>query len=462
MKNIIIPLALSIFVFSCTKNSDSSAPEAAVEQPVASAQPAAESVKSKRVPQQRVLILQYETAHQLENDVNAVFSLFDKNVFMTSKFETYYDEVYKLVSKVNSGEIVSGDKVFLLLNVHGGKKGYESQSGHIFAAEDGNFNVERLSSMIQYLLSREIQVALNDQSCFSGETLQFYKKSSAFKNLCVMAGDSNEQIAFAGGLDSFLNFIKITKSFNMETAYVLGRDANYNASPGINSDIFEKFHLRSLSLQSQLGINNSEANIWMYIHKYSSLDGKKFQIDLLKKDILDSLKTAFIDGQVNYDEEFKMLNYSLDAFHLAINKMYFDDSEIFNFLSKDVQLDNGFKTTYLENLIYTASGQHGIDVDAWSNYNIDTLNQKNPSISKEQYDLIEKRFRSFQKINLSADAGFEKIKDRFRTLASGDLIFKIGMSVVESEMHRKFYTEQLKNGNSPSNPCREFILNQLN
>lgn len=146
--------------------------------------------------------------------------------------------------KINAGEIKSGDQLLLHINTHGATRNEVMEKTHVVSTAEGTLtnydtlggdtvSLDRLDKLAKLAEQKGIKLAIIDQSCHSGNTLNL-----ANKNTCVISGTGPNHYGYGGGGTTFNSTFnsKFAKGKNLEEVFLEARSDFYDMSfPMISS-----------------------------------------------------------------------------------------------------------------------------------------------------------------------------------------------------------------------------------
>lgn len=128
-----------------------------------------------------------------------------------------------LKQKIQNGTLKKGDQLMIAVNTHGAdKRGNELT--HSVAAKDGLFNVDRLKEVRDLAEKKGVQLAILDNSCYSGYTIKLGTDKT-----CVMSAASTN-VGYSNAA-SMLTW-NMRPGLNLEEVFFGARLSKQGISPG--------------------------------------------------------------------------------------------------------------------------------------------------------------------------------------------------------------------------------------
>lgn len=167
------------------------------------------------------------------------------NVATQSFTRNSYEAIIKSYEdKINSGEIKPGDQLLLHINTHGATRNEAMEKTHVVSTAEGTLtnydtlggdtvSLDRLDKLAKMAEQKGIKLAIIDQSCHSGNTLNL-----ANKNTCVISGTGPNHYGYGGGGSTFNSRFneKLAKGKSLEEVFLEARSDFYDMSfPMISS-----------------------------------------------------------------------------------------------------------------------------------------------------------------------------------------------------------------------------------
>lgn len=167
------------------------------------------------------------------------------NVATQSFTRKSYEAIVKSYEdKINAGEIKPGDQLLLHINTHGATRNAAMEKTHVVSTAEGTLtnydtlggdtvSLDRLDKLAKLAEQKGIKLAIIDQSCHSGNTLNL-----ANKNTCVITGTGPNHYGYGGGGSTFNSKFneKFAKGKNLEEIFLDARSDFYDMSfPMISS-----------------------------------------------------------------------------------------------------------------------------------------------------------------------------------------------------------------------------------
>ncbi|WPU66323.1 hypothetical protein [Peredibacter starrii] len=184
--------------------------------------------------------------------------------------ESEYERIIKdYETKLNNGQITSGDQLMLVVTTHGSMKKRDDEKTHDVSVTGGavqNFDtaegsrmvsMDKLENLVKLAEKRGVKLAIIDLSCHSGNTLALNRP-----NTCIISATGPNHYGYAGGgsgpfTNSFIDSMKKGKS--LEEVFLNARNTFSDLSfPMISSPV-------GMDLNEEM-----YDNITPYLYRYDS------------------------------------------------------------------------------------------------------------------------------------------------------------------------------------------------
>jgi hypothetical protein len=391
-----------------------------------------------------------------------------------------------LETKLNSGELKSGDQLLLMLNSHGAMKLKKEKSHSIALSSSAAvdlktlegtelFPMDRFEKILTLASEKGIKVGLVDLSCFSGNSLKISNK-----NICVISASGENQYSYvdqnnastsAGIYNAFgARFLDGLKTGqNLEDIFLKARAGSFNPDfPMISTDTGSIVNNLIYKLISPYLMYNYKSTT-DFSESYDPLDlSKSFcktqtQFDEVQKrmdeiknlssipgNLLDTTNlkkalTAYRDYQVYYEKAYKDWSAKEEEVKNIIAKDYPDQVELFEKENGGAILESNYLAMMkkFEDLIK----KEDIPEDK-RNYYRRTL------AGLVVKDKIVKELN----VKISADSKAKLAKFREIYMKSGKIKdFSDEVSAEAKKLYDVLYRANSK-GNKIKNPCKDFVL----
>lgn len=128
-----------------------------------------------------------------------------------------------LKQKIQNGTLKKGDQLMIAVNTHGADKS-GNELTHLVAAKDGLFNVDRLKEVRDLAEKKGVQLAILDNSCYSGYTINL----GTDKTCVLSAASTNVGYSNAGSMLTW----NMRPGLNLEEIFLGARLSKEGISPG--------------------------------------------------------------------------------------------------------------------------------------------------------------------------------------------------------------------------------------
>lgn len=373
-------------------------------------------------------------------------------------------------SKIMKGEIISGEKIMLIISSHGAIK-QNGEKTHMIATNDSalidyenlkgdNVSLDRLQKLIDLADDKGIKIALLDFSCHSGNSLNLRSK-----NACIISSTGPKHYSFLGPNsfdDKFLKLMK--KGKNLEDVYLEARSDSQDSG------------FPMISTQAGTEVNKLlYETLTPFLYKYSIFGDKlspyiKEEVALANacegprqfKELLNLIENT---NEVIYstNESSKLISALVDYYKVIENLR----SKLAQLKTPDLKKEEEFCSNigtkgFRECWTYTVEEILSFDpfilrAQFLEEYRLDPVKNKNWVIAcLENIKKVSARKEEIQK----QFPDFDKAKYFFRNqagLESQTELLSQKVSLESKKLYQSLYRDFSRNNSAP-NPCRDFKL----
>ncbi len=227
--------------------------------------------------------------------------------------ENYNALIQNYITKINSGDIKSGDQLMIIIDSHGSTRGPGESTHRVSSsgvarnlntlAGSKSVSLDDLSKIVKLTNEKGIKLGIVDLSCHSGATLDLKKNiAKNAPNTCIISATSPDHYAFSGGRNTFsTRFLEELKpGTSLEEAFLNARLASsYPEYPMISTPANDKI------------VKAVYSNITPYLYYYSPNLGNKMTTYIMNN--------SGAEQVCKREENFKSLISQIDNLESTLN-----------------------------------------------------------------------------------------------------------------------------------------------
>ncbi|MGZ3773124.1 MAG: hypothetical protein ACXVCY_18620 [Pseudobdellovibrionaceae bacterium] len=358
--------------------------------------------------------------------------------FSTENFNRTVDEIK---NKILKNQITSKDQLLIFVATHGYEK-ETGKPGHEIQTTDSYVNMTALKVLIKASEDKGIRLAIVDNSCHSGPTLDL---SVNTKHTCIVTM-AQDDVAYAGDSFRLLESMKTEK--NLEDAYIKAR------SKPLDDFLTPGQPQISTASGKQVGKMmqpfSEDLHDYFREYQYTPVNPTPCKI---RQTSLDDMKSLF--AKINSEENL-IADAQMQAYKKEIKAYRENQNAVIEIFTKVKDLD--------QEVCYQLAGSRNCmnfsEMEFRESYHKELLaKKKDPyGISKEMLNNLDKikkspQYQSYRK-------GIENLKQANKTIKqSGGAFYEKSrrISTIERETYAKKYLDLSKKGGK-FNPCHDFKL----
>lgn len=346
-----------------------------------------------------------------------------------------------LKQKILSGELRSGDQLMITVLSHGLEKTGSEQT-HWVEAADGRFNLDRLKEIRDLAEKKGIQLAIMDDSCYSGYSLQLGTDKT-----CVMT-TGGTSLAYVNSGQLFTQNLR--PGMNLEELFLgarLSKESAYPGAPQISTYAGQKtFQITNFLSDSML--RTTSLNTYLEKNKADSCDLRSPSYKKLATEL-----GKIEDSQFTAVRNLIGLSDASDANKELVNAMknYDDAREKARVLLNEKEKLNPYFCIPLIAAPGQKEKKQSCSTMSLFDLNYEIAKTKPGFISKEAFQSIEMlretpSFKKWKEAQKKYDGALNRISEQ-----------AMNVGKAERKVYEALYNHYQKGSTAP-NPCRSFKL----